>query len=304
MKWLKWAIGEAGFRATSMTIMRLIGAVIIAVPQAAFSTMVIGIVQVAGGATMLHHVKKDVFSNIKEVRGAIIFGIFAFIGTMLPIIAYSHGANMPTYTLITLLAIIPGALVDTIFFRERFTPWNWLGFAIACVAGWLILKKPSLSGLTHMPMWMWLAGANALTLAVNQGISRSIKEIDVWRKNFWGGLATFVICAGTLLVFWGEFITFTAAPTFNHVLSLSGIISLCVIGMWAFNVIAYRDGAAIPLKQVTVNGLLLVLVTVIGFVGFGDTITHTQIAGGVVYLLAFVLINKESWIYLRNRLRK
>lgn len=298
MKWIKWALAEAGFRTVSMTLQKVIGNISRGLPQVVVSTLVIGAMQCLAASIVLRTKRINPLPGNILVLGSVLFGVGAFVNTVIAFMAYVYGANIAVYTFITLLAIVPGAMIDRVFFSERLIARQYMGIAGAIIAGWLILKTPSLAEVTLLPVWVWLGIANAFGLAVNQGISRRVKNVNPWVKNFWGGLTTFILCLTALAIFgnrwWGEI----TSPDIVPVLLWSIAISVVVIGIWTFNVIAYRDGGSIPTKHVVVNGTFLTLVTIVGFVIFGDEITTIQFGGMAIYLGAFVLINNEVWTYL------
>lgn len=303
MKWIKWALGEAGFRTASMALQKQIGTVAGNLPLVTFSTLIIGVVQAVVAGSVLMKKEIDFFPSGKLVSGSILFGIGAFINTIIAFMAYVNGANIAVYTLITLLAIVPGAIIDKLCFGEKSSPRQIIGIMIVVFAGWLILKAPDISALSELPLWAWLGILNAFCLSINQGITRWVKEVDPWVKNFWGGSTTALLCIVTLGVFGPTISELLAMPSFQSVFAWSGVIALVVIGIWSFNVIAYRDGAAIPVKNVVVNGTFLSLTILVGLLFFDDTISLIQIAGILTYLIAFSIINNETWLFMYVKLK-
>ncbi len=303
MKWLKWAVGEAGSRTASMTLQNVIGRIAGSFPLVVISTLMIGIVQCSTAFGIVRRKQLDIFPSRRLVTGSVLFGIGAFVNTLLAFMAYVYDANMAVYTMITLLAIIPGAIIDRIWFNEKITLRLIAGIILATIAGWLILDLPNLESFTDMPVWTWIGLGNAIGLSINQGITRWSKEVNPWVKNFWGGSTTAILCLLTVLIFADETIRAVATADMGRVLGWSAVISFLVIGIWSFNVIAYRDGAAIPTKQVVVNGIFLTLTIFAGYLFFGDMITSTQFGGMVVYLIAFTVMNKEAWEYITRTQR-
>ena len=302
MKWLKWAVAEAGFRTVSMTLQKVIGGLSHGLPQVVVSTTVIGAIQCLAALIVLRIKRINPLPGNALVLGSVLFGVGAFVNTVIAFMAYVYGANIAVYTFITLLAIVPGAMIDRVCFKERLMVRQYLGIVAAVAAGWLILRMPSLEEMVLLPIWVWLGIINACGLAINQGISRGVKNVNPWVKNFWGGLTTFILCLTALAIFGDRWWREITSPDIVPVLLWSIVISVVVIGIWTFNVIAYRDGGSIPTKHVVVNGTFLTLVTIVGFVIFDDKITTIQIGGMATYLGAFVLINNEVWTYLaKNR---
>lgn len=301
--WIKWALGEAGFRTLAMTLLKAIGNTTQAqrFPLTIVSAFIIGMVQMTVAGGIMCFKKTKFFPSKYLIVGSILFGAGAFVNTVIPLLAYAYGANIATYTFLTLLSIIPGAIIDRVWFGDRLVVRQWFAVVLAISAGWFALNTPNLNELLLLPVWAWLAIANAIGLAINQGITRSIKHVDVWTKNFWGGGATLALCIIAFLLIGRELEMTIRSPELLTVIYRSLALALVVIGIWSFNVIAYRDGAGIPTKNIAVNGAFLSLVIVIGFFIFGERISFAQIIGMLLYLGAFTLINNEAWHYLTRR---
>ena len=301
MRWIKWAFGEAILRTLIIAFLKEIGSISSTFFQLLFSTLVIGVVQVVIPAIAIIWLRISFFPSKKQVFGALLFGIGAFSGTLLPFIAFMLNANLIMYAFLTLLAIIPGAFIDVIFFKEQFSIRQIFGVGIAVIAGYFILKTPNLTELASLPLWAWLALLNALVLAFNQGITRWVKDIHVWVKNFWGGCSTAILAGLGSLFFGNALQSLSFSSEFGLLLWWSVALSFLVIGMWIVNILAYRDGASIPIKNVVVNGMYLVGSVLIGYFIFGEEIVTVQALGIVLYIIAFVLINKSTWLYIFRR---
>lgn len=296
VRWIKWAAAEAGFRALSMTLIKVIGSLSSVVAHTILSTLVIGAIQsiVAGG--VLTGKRMTPWVEGRLVFGSILFGVGAFINSVIAIVAYMYGANIAIYPFLPLLAIVPGVLIDRVWFGEQLVLRQFIGIAFAIFAGWLVLDAPSLADLLDLPIWAWLGLLNALGLAINQGFTRWVKDVDPWVKNLWGGLATFLLSV-VALIFLGHNLEIFLAPEAQRILLWSVAIAFVVIGIWSFNVIAYRDGAVIPTKHIFVNGAYLAVMLFVGFIGFKESVSVVQIGGMGLYLGAFVLVNSEVWKY-------
>jgi drug/metabolite transporter (DMT)-like permease len=301
MDWIKWALGEAAFRVTSITLLKVIGTLASTLGQLALSTLIIGGVQVVAAGCMLIYNRTSIWATKRQILGSIAFGIGAFFGTMLPFVAFMLGANLAVYTFLALLAIVPGAIIDRIFFGEKLVIRQLSGIALAVFAGWLVMNMPNLNELATLPLWAWLALINACTLAINQGVTRWIKEVDIWIKNFWGGVGTAVLCLLSLLILGPETIASIATSASVPIVAWSAVIAIVVIGLWSFNVLAYRSGASIPTKNVFVNGAYLFGALAVGYLFFGEPVHMAQLFGIVMYIGAFILINTTVWNYLTQK---
>lgn len=292
-KWIRWGFIEALFRTISMTLGKVVGGLASTFAHVTLSTCVIGGVQATVAGTILLYQRITPWCGKRLVTGSVLFGAGAFVGTMLPFIAFMQGAPLAVYTFLTLLAVIPGAVLDRAWFGERLVFRQMVGIMVALFAGWLVLEAPNITELFALPLWMLLGLLNAGILALNQGVTRWVKDINPWVKNFWGGLTTCTL--GVCTLFYLGDARFLSMPETQPLLALSSVIAFVVIGMWTFNVIAYRDGATIPAKYILVNGMFLALVFVIGFLVFGESISLTQVIGMAVYFCGFVLVNRDGW---------
>ncbi|MCL9972288.1 MAG: DMT family transporter [Candidatus Pacebacteria bacterium] len=301
MSWVKWALGEAAFRVTSITLLKVIGTLASTLGQLALSTLIIGGVQVVAAGCMLIYTRTSIWATKRQILGSIAFGIGAFFGTMLPFVAFMLGANLAVYTFLALLAIVPGALIDRIFFGEKLVIRQLSGIALAVFAGWLVMNMPNLNELATLPLWAWLALINACTLAINQGVTRWIKEVDIWIKNFWGGVGTTVLCLLSILILGPEAVASIATGASVPIVAWSAVIAIVVIGLWSFNVLAYRSGASIPTKNVFVNGAYLFGALAIGYLFFGEPVQSAQLFGILTYIVAFILINNTVWNYVTKK---
>ncbi len=297
--WIKWALGEACFRALSMALIKVIGGIAQTFGNLLLSTLIIGVVQTISAGSVLSIKKIHPLPGARLVLGSVLFGIGAFLNTVIAFAAYMHGANIAVYTLLTLLSIVPGAIIDRLWFGERIELRHILGIGLAVIAGWFALNTPDVNEVTELPLWVLLGLANAIGLAANQGVSRWVKDVDSWVKNFWGGCTTFVLCAAVLVLSgsWADAFDQNA----GQIVFWSVIIAFVVIGIWSFNVIAYRDGAAIPTKHIVVSAAFMGLVMATGVVVFHESVFLAQIVGVGLFVAAFTLMHEDSWKYITRK---
>ncbi len=299
MRWIKWSIGEGVLRTISILFSKMIGESSLGPPHLTGSILVIGCMQTVVASGVLFHKKLSFAESRQFVFGSILFGAGAFVNSFLAFWALGMGAPIAVYTLLTLLSIVPGALIDRLWFGQTLAVRHVVGIVSALVAGWLVLKTPDIREIGTLPNWVWIGLANALGVAMNQGVSLWIKEISPWVKNFWGGLSTAACGLLAIVLMTGSDRAIILNETFAPVLLWSVGISVVVVGVWTYNVIAYRDGAAIAAKHVVVNGLFLTLATGVGIFFYGDTFTTVQAMGMGLYVAAFMLLDNEVWTWLR-----
>jgi len=179
---------------------------------------------------------------------------------------------------------------------------QWLGLCIAILAGYSILGWPSLSAFLVLPLWVWLSFANTLPVAANQGITRAIKRIDPFVKNFWGGLTTLVLCLAATIVLSLEH----SGTNFLHgqLIIVSLTLGIVVIGMWSFNLVSYKAGATIGLKNVVMYGTHLTTMMILGVVVFDEAMSLAKLVGMALYFVAFALMDRDTWQFCKMRIRR
>lgn len=304
-KWMKWTVLEAMTKAVSKLLQKVIGVASSTFGQTFYATLLVGVVQFFASAAVMKVQKKSIWVNWRNIVGAVSFGIFAVVATVLSFWAFQfEGAEVSVNTFIITLSIVPGAFIDQIFFGHRLSGRHWLGVAVAMLAGYAILDCPSLDEMFKMPTWIWISFGTMLAVAINQGITQANKAIDPMAKNFWGGLVTVIMCIVGLWYF-----PVKEYPLKLTVLSL--LIGVIVIFMWSYNLLSYKEGAYIALKKLVMNGCYLIMVTVAGALFFGETITWSKVAGIILFSSAYVLMEDNSWQavvsllrFLPERLRK
>ena len=142
-------------------------------------------------------------------------------------------------------------------------------------------------------IWIWFAFANMMTVAVNQGVTQAIKDIDPMRKNFYGGIVAVALGLVLLGVKFESKTFFT--PEFTKLTAVSILTGLNVVFMWTLNVWAYKDGAYISLKKIVLNSGYLSMSMVIGVAFFGDAFAWGKIGGMGLFVLSLALMDNELW---------
>lgn len=291
-KWMKWTVLEAFTKTISKTLQKVVGIVSSTFGQTFYAATLIGMVQFVASLAVIKIQRKSVFSNFYNILGAIAFGLFAMIATFLSFWTFQfEGAEVSVNTFIITLSIVPGSIIDRIFFGHKLSRRQWMGVAIAILAGYVILDCPSLNGMIRMPFWVWLSFGTMISVAINQGITQAIKTIDPMAKNFWGGLTAVVLGVVGMWLF----------PVNNYPLKLtvvSLLIGVVVIFMWSYNLLSYKGGAYIALKKLVMNGSYLIMVMVVGALFFKETMTATKIIGIFLFFVAFVFLDNATWNFL------
>lgn len=288
--WVHWTLLEAVTKAASKTLQKAVGTATPSWGGAFFASLIIGIVQVIVSTISLR--KKNISAGAaskKHLHGAILYGIGALAATVLGFATFAAGGDMGVSTLIICLGVAPGAIIDQFWFKKSLGAKGWLGVIVSLFAGYIILGMPSLTALHTLPLWVGLAFLNMLAVVFNQVTTQVIKDIDPMVKNYWGGIVAII----------GGGVGVVCSPSLNldaiaRIWPVSALIGLIVVAMWSFNVLSYRDGASIATKKVVLNGGFLTLAMIIGIVIYKEPLTWHKPVGAILFLLAFLLMQKKA----------
>lgn len=290
--WVKWAFLQGASGSASRLMQKVIGKVSENLPHTVYSTLIIGVIQALGGLLIARARKTPLGLRGRLLAGSVCFGILAVVNTVLSFMTFvpRNGvvADVGVATLIVTLSIVPGAFIDILIFRRHLNVVQWLGVVLSIIAGWAVLNAPSLEQVKHLPLWVWIALANAFFVAVNQGLSQWIWDIDPWLKNLWVGVTTIVVSAVAFLLLSspGEIAGYRLVVKLS---ATSVLIGLAVIALIACNVMAFRNKAQITEKKVVFNGSWLILTMLGGVAFFGEALTGWKIAGIALFLVGYWL---------------
>lgn len=223
--------------------------------------------------------------------------------TVLGFAVFYCGGDVGVNVFIITLSIIPGAIVDQLFFGHHLNLRQWLGVGVGILGGYAVLGTPSLQELKSMPLWVWLSFGVMLGATLNQVITQKIRKADIFLHNFWGGLMTVVLCLTALSLLGQMRVVFTNPLTLVKLLVVSFLIGLVVVMMWSFNLLSYKGGASIALKKLVMNGTYLVLAMLGGMIFFGEILTKGKVSGVILYLIAFGLMDDNTWRFLIYQLK-
>ncbi len=156
-KWMKWTLLESLMKTSSKLLQKVIGLVSTTIGHTFFAVMVVGIVQVMSGFAVVRFKKKELLTDWQSILGSCLFGVGAVICTVLAFCVFLLGGDIGINVFIITLSIIPGALIDRVFFNHKLNKRQWLGILIAIFAGYSILGWPSLAEALRLPLWVWLS---------------------------------------------------------------------------------------------------------------------------------------------------
>jgi len=252
--WMSYAFGEAIGRTIGKIIQKVIGALGNTFGHTLFVVSIVGLVQIVLACLAWRKNRFSFFPNRKYILGSLSFGFLAFVTMALGFTVFQLGGSISVNTFFVTLSIIPGALIDHFFFGHRLNMRQWFAIGVGVIAGYAILDFPSLFEIVGLPLWVLLSLGMTFTLAINQGITKIIQNVNPWVQNFWGGMIT-LVCALASFVLIPPGFLFSDPLTLIMLLSSLAIISgILVVIVWMFNLYGYRYGAAIAIKKLTVHG--------------------------------------------------
>ncbi len=298
--WTTWTILEALAKMLAKMLQKLVGAGSVLFAHALLATAIIGLVQTVLGTIGATARKQPLLTKRSHILGACGFGVLAFVATILGFTVFLPHFNgeVGVVTFIVTLSIVPGALIDSLVFGRRFNKRKIIGLLIAVVAGYSVLGWPTLNEALHLPAWVWLSFGIMAAVTVNQWITQSIKDIDPFVKNFWGGLTTLVLCLLSLLCISSLEVVVPTSSLLQRIYLFSSLCGVIVVGMWCFNLISYKTGASIALKKLVMNGTYLSVTMLAGILFFDETATLSKAIGVALYLTAFTIMDDKTWQFL------
>jgi len=300
-RWMRWTLAEAGTKTSTKLLQKVVGVTASSWINAVFATTVISIVQVLVGLSVVTRQGKSLFPGVSQVTLSCAFGFVAFVMTTLSFVVFVFNGDIGVNTFIITLSIVPGAIIDRVFFGHKLNFRQWMGVLMAIFAGYAVLDFPSLSQAFKSPTWVWLSLATALLAAVNQGITQKNKAVDPFVKNFWGGLTTLISGVVSLLIV-GSLSVFTDfSVSMQKIWLISALMGFIIVGMWSFNLLSYKGGASIALKKLVMNGSYLVTAMLGGVLIFNESLTAGKVSG-IFFFIAFTLMDKGTWEFVRKSL--
>lgn len=300
-RWMKWAFLEACMKTGSKAFQKLVGLSSKTFNYALLATAVGAFVQCVGGFVGLSARKKSLFIGWNYIWKACLSGLVVSIGNILVFSVFIFGGDIGVNTFIITLSIIPGALIDKFFFGNKLSVRQWLGIAVGVLAGYAVIGWPSLSEVAAMPLWVWLSFGCMMSVAINQGFTQGLKNVDPFVNNFWVGGTTFLSAIFSLLFIGSIGILVDFSPEVVRFWFAASVVGLFVIGIVTFALASYKDGANIAIKKLVMNGLYLTMAMILGAVVFDEALSFNKISGIFLYVVAFSLMDNTTWNYLTRR---
>ncbi len=296
--WTKWAVGEGLMKTTNRTLSKFFG-VTAGTAEATFAaTVVIGVVQTIFGFFGALHRKEALVTSSRQILGSVSFGFIATIMTVLGFIVFTFpGADVGIVTFIITLSIVPGIVLDRVFFGEKLLARQYLGIILFLFAGWAMLGFISLQELIMLPAWVLVAFGLMFLYPLNEFITRKLAvrdKADPFVNNFWIGISTVIFSIVGFLFFvrsdWYELFYFGKVFWLVSI-AMGFVVTLMVV----FKLVAYKSGGTIALKKLVMQGTHLLTAVLAGAFIFGEAITIGKIIGILIFFVAFSLVDKNTW---------
>lgn len=294
LRWLRWSLAQALAQSIHRIPQKKAAMLGTSTMHPFVMTGIAGVLQATVGVAMALATGVKLKDTPKNIVGSCLFGMGAFAAMTCGNISFQLGGEIGIVTFIATMSIVPGAIIDHVFFRHHMHARGWVGIAVFLLAAYSMLDWPSLDTVMHLPPWLWFALAIPFTNAVNEGITQSIKDVHAFVLNFWGGITTIGCCAGALLINTALYGPTALAATHPAFWAWSVLLGLCVIGIWLFNLISYRSGATIALKKLVVSTVYLVIAMTIGIALFEERLTLAKGTALALYPIAYLLVRQNT----------
>src|SRR5690349_2025403 len=141
-RWESFAVLEGCAKFVAALLMRSLSFGAGNLGAAAGFTLWSSVAQAAGGAVVAL-VRRTSFAIGRRIFWCMAFGVSATTMTMMHVGSLSYpDAEVGSTTFLITLSIVPGVLVDRIFFGDRLAPRQFLGIGLFLLSGWAILNFP------------------------------------------------------------------------------------------------------------------------------------------------------------------
>jgi|TARA_Y100000310_G_scaffold214702_1_gene215648 drug/metabolite transporter (DMT)-like permease len=306
LPWQSWAVGEGLSKVVGGALQKAVGRITSSPELGFLAFLVSGTVQMIVGVLGFLKVRStnrtiSLFPSKAPVLKAISFGFFATFMTVLGIYTFQIGADLGVRTLIVASSIIPGALFDRIFFGGALGIRHGVGIAIFLFAVWAMLNFPM---NVELEMWVWLTFLIAVAGAINETLTKAVSgTLNIFVNGFWVGSSIMFFCIGGLLVMGATGDIALSPATLFWIIAV--IIGLNATIQIAFKFLAYKTGkesATIQLKKLIMNSVYLIGVSIVGFLIFSEEWFDGKWVGILLFPLAFILIDNQTWSVTRRLL--
>lgn len=293
---MKFAVGEGLTKTVSSLSAKLIGTTGGSLVMAATAGVIIGAIQLSAGffgflaGTKNGDRAKALFPDLRSVSWAIMFGLMASIfGTIWSIYTFTLGADIGIRTLLIMGSVIPGAIMDRVFWRERLTPAQISGIVVFLAAAWAMLDFPALGMILALPIWVPAVLVITFTQAINEALSRAASvKLGPWVNNFWVGSTTVITCliAVVLMTVFSGGVVLSLSPVFISGAMITGFI---VVPMIAWKLLSYAGGGTIAMKKIIMQGTYLVTAVIAGILVYREPFTVGKVVGTLLFFVSVAL---------------
>jgi uncharacterized membrane protein len=307
--WIGISAGEGLLRTSGRSVQKLLGGFSKTVPGNVLTTFISnGVVNMTIGFIGARKSKQKIFAPTNLILGSLAIGTVAVFMGFLSLRAFVYeGSDIGVVTFIVALSIIPGAILDRIFFakdpKTHLNSRQLLAMAIYVLAGWSVLNFPSIGALLNLPIWVLISFLIALLFAVNEILKRKVgsSKLNPFVMNYWTGLITIVICS-LWLIFIGGWNVLEGLSSRFWIWSI--VLGTIAFGGLALGMLSYKPwaGGTVARKKVVMWGVYLSTAMIVGVLLYKETLTIGKGLGVLGFLLAFVLMDQETWVAVKKAL--
>ncbi|MBI4118597.1 MAG: hypothetical protein HY455_03625 [Parcubacteria group bacterium] len=301
-KWKWFAIGEGLSKTFSSVLQKMVG-MVAKVPGSFelpfLGSLVVGTVQMLGGALLATLLRKPLLTDRKLILGSLWFGFFGFLAGVAGVLTFSYeDAALGIVGFIFTMGIVLKALADWIFFKNVLNLRQWMGVGVYLVAGYALFNFPGFGSFTEPPVWVFIATIIPVTITANEIITRKMSMSQIahpFVHNFWAGASTMFFALIGL-----SFVGVSTILSLSSILPVIVLIFLIsgtnVIMMISFKLLSYDGGkTTLSLKTLIMTSWQLVTMVIVGVTFFGEPLTFGKLLSIPGFMAAYVLIDVPTW---------
>lgn len=282
-------------RTASVSFQQLVGAGLQTAPGAMLSTIAVEGIRFASGC---------ITGGLRVARPSSaqmsLMGIWSFNASVMTIghiVAYSKSADQGVANMIVMSSIIPGMLIDVLFFRDPPTKSKVAASLLLLGGCYTALGAPGIATGAALGSWVAIKAAIACGIAINEGARRkmaALKTQDPEKHNYTGSQAMVWVGGLSLAMLAPAAIGFGA---FKNIANYSPTFWLGTAGMAAAVVVStvlslavYVGGGSVVARKVVTTATSVVGTMAAGTLLFDESFSLYKLFGGVMVLGATVVL--------------
>jgi len=291
------AVYDGVVRAGSTACQKLAGTALNSWHGALFSTAIIECVRVCAGIFGVVKNPQSLQMSRPMFLLILVWAINAVVMTVLHIYSYEVGADQGIATLIVLCAIVPGAIIDDVFFGDRLSKRRISGILLFLLGAYCALGLPGLWSSATLSDWVYFKVIVAVLLAINEGVRRKLAKMPEYRgakdyrPHIWvGGLSLAMLSVA--IVSTGAFQQVT---NFSGLFWLgSGLMGVAVTISTVLSLVVYQGKGSVTARKFLTSTTTLVLAIVSGALFYGEPLNIAKFVGLSLFIVAFMAFDDKG----------